>query len=973
MFDDKEMIQFKVLMALVDDELAVRKYHARNGKWIDITMRKVNILLSIDEYVDWKSYLKYINKDLKFVEQQRIRTSNTLTSTKKSSGRFSSSEVMSLTYQEHSPKKRPGLGTKKHTKPETQESSKDHITSGHKVSVASLKNSKNYKALPYQYASPSKQILKAKAKPFSPCIHSGLNDHHPDDCQIFGAVLVCGAVSAHPYNQVKKTYHVTFDESIEAIRFTNTSVDEIKIKDSSRYPLDEFLHEDDPSRQYQSNTDISYYMTPHNLSLIELTKITHVSEVITLNVQNTPLSEDVEGHPDLINTERTHEQIVHNEQNNSQPTKEHSGNNIETSVSITELSAPEITHSQITHHAPTSSHPSPQDIWSRDQHIKLMNIIGKPTQGMRTKSMAAKLTAASAKKVIVEKSVISIFFSFSINQLLKKKKLGISRWGVRQSECLFADFLSAIEPKKVSEALKHPWWVDAMQEELNQFNRNKVLGGNKSSIDQLNSTQQMMVFISVLGPKYSSRYRGKQTPVVKGSPSTQPKDSTRKSKLLPEGKTIDPNDLEGNKQPADKGFLSTSDEGICKSQHLSEGTHTSHPLPEGALTDLKDSRRHIQLTNWGLPSTNIICQSGADTKYHVDKTQSTRFEVLDPNHNKVKTSSEDGEDMDDPFLLPTTEETHPPPSTEQPSTESPHDEPTSTEHQSSSSDKAHLESCKAKKHKKSEELLKPSNYKSSLASLASLPYDNYMSVTKRVLTNLKEVQDAVKEDPALNKKVLEAVKAYTKNSSTPIELLTLVKDLDFTSIKVNPFCSKPEPSSKKKADERKETHSHIEGEQADMVTEEHEEEKVTEEKPKVTQPEPIHTVIPTTPYPTTSITPEAQVIELTAQPVPRVGRSSSTPKLTREGEPMTSLSNKYEILKKILEELGLDLSLPIHKQDPSIPRRKRKEIELEPETYIVGLHCHKELPGGVKLVNNLMIEELEHGLFFIDAFGDEAF
>ncbi|GKD17181.1 retrovirus-related pol polyprotein from transposon TNT 1-94 [Tanacetum coccineum] len=30
------------------------------------------------------------------------------------------------------------------------------------------------------------------------------------------------------------------------------------------------------------------------------------------------------------------------------------------------------------------------------------------------------------------------------------------------------------EPKKVSKALKHPGWVDAMQDELNQFARNKV-------------------------------------------------------------------------------------------------------------------------------------------------------------------------------------------------------------------------------------------------------------------------------------------------------------------------------------------------------------------------------------------------------------------------------------------------------------------------------------------------------------------
>ncbi|GJW04412.1 retrovirus-related pol polyprotein from transposon TNT 1-94 [Tanacetum coccineum] len=41
-------------------------------------------------------------------------------------------------------------------------------------------------------------------------------------------------------------------------------------------------------------------------------------------------------------------------------------------------------------------------------------------------------------------------------------------------ECLFVDFLSKEEPKKVSKALKHPGWVDAMQDELNQFARNKV-------------------------------------------------------------------------------------------------------------------------------------------------------------------------------------------------------------------------------------------------------------------------------------------------------------------------------------------------------------------------------------------------------------------------------------------------------------------------------------------------------------------
>ncbi|GJZ69695.1 retrovirus-related pol polyprotein from transposon TNT 1-94, partial [Tanacetum coccineum] len=191
----------------------------------------------------------------------------------------------------------------------------------------------------------------------------------------------------------------------------NTSVHEIRIDDSSRYPPYEFLHEDDPSRQYQTNSDISYYITPHNSSLTKLTKNTHVPEVITSNEQNTPYIEDVEGPPNLINTKGTQEQEVQNELINNQPTKESLWNNIETLVSITKLSVPEMTQSQITNHASTS---------------------------MLIRSMATKLTTASA------------------------------------CECLFADFLSEIEPKKVSEALKHPGWVNAKQEELNQFYRNKV-------------------------------------------------------------------------------------------------------------------------------------------------------------------------------------------------------------------------------------------------------------------------------------------------------------------------------------------------------------------------------------------------------------------------------------------------------------------------------------------------------------------
>nr|GEX52148.1 retrovirus-related Pol polyprotein from transposon TNT 1-94 [Tanacetum cinerariifolium] len=70
--DDEEVTQVKVLMALADDELTIGKNHAHSGEWIDITMRKVNIILFMDEDADWQNYLKYINIDLKFVEEQRL-------------------------------------------------------------------------------------------------------------------------------------------------------------------------------------------------------------------------------------------------------------------------------------------------------------------------------------------------------------------------------------------------------------------------------------------------------------------------------------------------------------------------------------------------------------------------------------------------------------------------------------------------------------------------------------------------------------------------------------------------------------------------------------------------------------------------------------------------------------------------------------------------------------------------------------
>ncbi|GJU11547.1 retrovirus-related pol polyprotein from transposon TNT 1-94 [Tanacetum coccineum] len=154
----------------------------------------------------------------------------------------------------------------------------------------------------------------------------------------------------------------------------------------------------------------------------------------------------------------------------TQPTDVPSGNNIKVSESVTESLIPNVTQTHISNQASISSYPFPQDRWSRDQHIKLVNIIGDPSEGMLTRSMAVKLTAALV------------------------------------SECLFADFLSEIEPKKVSEALKHPGWIDDMQEELNQFYRNKEEGIDYDEtfapVARMETIRIFLVFITYMNFKF---------------------------------------------------------------------------------------------------------------------------------------------------------------------------------------------------------------------------------------------------------------------------------------------------------------------------------------------------------------------------------------------------------------------------------------------------------------------------------------
>nr|GEY81250.1 retrovirus-related Pol polyprotein from transposon TNT 1-94 [Tanacetum cinerariifolium] len=89
----------------------------------------------------------------------------------------------------------------------------------------------------------------------------GKFDEKANDGYLLGCSLVSKAfrVFNTRRQQTKETYHITFDESPDAIKFSKPLVDDINIAEIKRYPPDECLHPYEPSQRY---------VTPHSLAVI---------------------------------------------------------------------------------------------------------------------------------------------------------------------------------------------------------------------------------------------------------------------------------------------------------------------------------------------------------------------------------------------------------------------------------------------------------------------------------------------------------------------------------------------------------------------------------------------------------------------------------------------------------------------------------------------------------------------------------
>ncbi|GJZ00211.1 hypothetical protein Tco_0517640, partial [Tanacetum coccineum] len=101
-------------------------------------------------------------------------------------------------------------------------------------------------------------------------------------------------------------------------------------------------------------------------------------------------------------------------------------------------------------------------------------------------------------------------------------------------------------------------------------------------------------------------------------------------------------------------------------------------------------------------------------------------------------------------------------------------------------------------------------------------------------------------------------------------------------------------------------------------------------------------------------------------------------KIHPKTKPVVISLQRYERIRKIPEELGIKSALhapalALEQASSKSLRKKGKHMKLEPEIKIPGLECNRALPENVSLVNNMVIEEPEYGIFFTDDFDDQAF
>ncbi|GKF48255.1 retrovirus-related pol polyprotein from transposon TNT 1-94, partial [Tanacetum coccineum] len=236
--------------------------------------------------------------------------------------------------------------------------------------------------------------------------HLGKFNEKADDGFFLGYSLVAKAFRVFNIRrqEIEEIFHVTFSEDDEPISQTSTEGDAINFNEVNSFHVDEFREPRILDTLCNANTE--YF--PYVHAFVRLSIHNHVSSepIIT----SSPLVSSTPGDSQIPNVEDVApalDEAVHSNSAALSESTDLQEDRDETPIVVQPFPQINLPVADF-----VSGPPVPQDRWSREKHIELVNIIGEP--------------------------------------------------------------LAEIEPKKLIEALEEEGWVLAMTEELNQFERNKV-------------------------------------------------------------------------------------------------------------------------------------------------------------------------------------------------------------------------------------------------------------------------------------------------------------------------------------------------------------------------------------------------------------------------------------------------------------------------------------------------------------------
>ncbi|GKD73378.1 hypothetical protein Tco_1331660 [Tanacetum coccineum] len=334
----------------------------------------------------------------------------------------------------------------------------------------------------------------------------------------------------------------------------------------------------------------------------------------------------------------------------------------------------------------------------------------------------------------------------------------------------------------------------------------------------------------LLGPDYTQDESFGSSPTI---PKKKKGKSQTVTPTLPQSQALEASGSLPQKRKKPQSKKTPTKTKVTSPPKPMEGSKLSHLVSSGTVSDPKDLERNIQLVGAAKitsfpegphgekdsegfkPPTDMELLThpyplGPDVEYLVDENQSTRLRYRSLTRNKSEPSYE-GELDNQPLILSTVadvqallqsndesdnnvlgagdemDEDIPPTDKEAQSSPPNQEQPESPHAQESGSDSSCPEALKKF------DIILPLTKRQLVKYIQKISQAIYDRLSADSWDKHKEASismlilghplKAVKEDHALNKKVLEATKAFTANSNNITELLSLTKTFDFSGLK----------------------------------------------------------------------------------------------------------------------------------------------------------------------------------------------